>query len=53
MRIVDEDGQVVDIGVDGEIQIKSQTLLRGYHKQPDLSNKFFTADGFARTGCVI
>ena len=50
MRIVDENGEVVDIGEDGEIQIKNPTMLCGYQKQDDLFKRFITEDGFARTG---
>ncbi len=34
----------------GEIQMRSQALMLGYYKQPDLTRDTFTADGWLRTG---
>ncbi len=34
----------------GEIQMRSQALMLGYYKQPDLTRDAFTADGWLRTG---
>ena len=50
MRIVDDNGEIVDIGVDGEIQLKGPTLLCGYKKHDELYKAFVTDDGFAKTG---
>ena len=50
LRIVDENDEVGDIDVDGEIQYKSVFLFKTYKKQEDLYQKFLTDDGFARTG---
>lgn len=47
---MDEHDNVVDIGVDGEIQYKSSSVLKTYRKKEDLYKKFITDDGFARTG---
>ncbi len=35
---------------DGEIQMKSDMLMQGYFKEPQLSQDAFTADGWLRTG---
>jgi long-subunit acyl-CoA synthetase (AMP-forming) len=42
--------EVVDIGVDGEVQYKSSSVLKTYRKKEDLYNKLMTSDGYARTG---
>ena len=34
----------------GEIQMRSEALMLGYYKQPDLTRDAFTADGWLRTG---
>ena len=34
----------------GEIQMRSEALMLGYYKQPDLTRDTFTADGWLRTG---
>ncbi len=43
----------VDARIDpgtGEIQMRSQALMLGYYKEPELSKEAFTADGWLRTG---
>ncbi|WP_216897079.1 carboxylic acid reductase [Nocardia alni] len=37
----------------GELLIKSETLIPGYYKRPELSDEVFDADGFYRTGDVM
>jgi long-chain acyl-CoA synthetase len=34
----------------GEIQMRSEALMLGYYKEPDLTRDAFTADGWLRTG---
>ena len=34
----------------GEIQVKSEGLMLGYYKQPELTREAFTADGWLHTG---
>jgi long-chain acyl-CoA synthetase len=34
----------------GEIQMRSPALMRGYYKEPELSRQAFTADGWLHTG---
>lgn len=43
-------GVEVRIGADGEILIKSPARMSGYYKQPELTARSFTEDGFFRTG---
>ncbi|MCH0540329.1 thioester reductase domain-containing protein [Streptomyces sp. MUM 203J] len=37
----------------GELLLKSQTLIPGYYKRPDLTAELFDADGYYRTGDVF
>jgi long-chain acyl-CoA synthetase len=34
----------------GEIQMRSQALMLGYYKEPEMTREAFTADGWLRTG---
>lgn len=34
----------------GEVQMKSEALMLGYYKEPELTRQAFTADGWLRTG---
>ncbi len=38
------------IGDEGEIQVKSPGMMKGYFKAPELTAEAFTADGYLRTG---
>jgi long-subunit acyl-CoA synthetase (AMP-forming) len=40
----------VRIADDGEIQVKSPATMKGYYKEPALTEEVFTPDGFLRTG---
>ncbi|WP_419835002.1 AMP-dependent synthetase/ligase [Endozoicomonas atrinae] len=43
-------GIQVRIGAEGEIQVKGDTVMRGYYKKPEETAKTFTADGWLHTG---
>ena len=47
-------GRVTDICTvrvqDGEIQVNSPTLMMGYYKMPEETEKMFTGDGWLKTG---
>ena len=43
-------GVQVRIGNEGEIQIKGNTVMRGYYKKPKETEETFTEDGWLRTG---
>ena len=40
----------VRIGDNNEIQVKGESVFKGYHKRPDLNANIFTADGFYCSG---
>jgi len=43
-------GAETRISGDGELQIRSKALMKGYYKEPGLTAEAFTHDGFLRTG---
>ena len=49
MRIVDEDGEVVNEGVIGEIQMVGPNVTSGYINNPEANRKVFQ-DGWLKTG---
>lgn len=45
-------GLEVRIAEDGEVQVKSKSLMKGYYREPELTAGMFTQDGFLRTGDI-
>jgi long-chain acyl-CoA synthetase len=43
-------GLEVRIADDGEIQVRSSALMKGYYREPELTAEMFTPDGFLKTG---
>jgi long-chain acyl-CoA synthetase len=43
-------GVALRIADDGEVQVKSPSMMKGYFKDPDLTRASFTPDGWLRTG---
>ncbi|ABO24732.1 AMP-binding protein [Shewanella loihica] len=43
-------GELMPLGVEGEIQIRTPTLLKGYWNKPDLNKNLFEEGGWYRTG---
>lgn len=48
VRVVDADGAILPERQVGELQVKSDSMLTGYHNRPDLQP--FTEDGWYKTG---
>lgn len=51
-RIVDEMGNEIPVGHEGEIVAQGPCIISGYYKSQDEDGKAFTADGFFKTGDV-
>lgn len=51
-QILDEKGNIVPIGITGEIWGKSPGLTPGYWGQPELNLEVFDEEGFFRNGDV-
>lgn len=49
-RIVDEHGNEVPRGTQGEIMIRGDNVMKGYYKAPDITDKTLEPDGWLHTG---
>ena len=47
---MNEEGRIVEVGVPGEIQVKSFSLFSEYRNEEAKTREVFTADGFFKTG---
>ncbi|EAZ82665.1 acyl-CoA synthetase [Algoriphagus machipongonensis] len=52
LRTVDEEGQPVNAGDPGEIQIKGPSVFKEYWGKPEATAKSFTEDGWFKTGDI-
>ena len=52
MRLIDDDGAEVGLGLAGEIAVKGPQVMAGYWQRPDETAKVMTADGWFRTGDI-
>ena len=50
VKIIDMNGQELPVGVDDEICIRGENIMKGYIANPRANNESFTSDGFFRTG---
>ncbi len=50
LRIVDNQDQAVDPGIEGNIEVRGPQVFDGYDDNDEENRKAFTADGFFRTG---
>jgi non-ribosomal peptide synthetase component E (peptide arylation enzyme) len=50
LRLIDQHGQDVPPGAEGEIAAKGPSVHLGYYKNPGANAELFTADGWFRTG---
>lgn len=53
MRVVDEDGQVVEGGETGELLVKGPGVLRGYWGDDEATAAVLDAEGWLRTGDLV
>ncbi|KAI3393292.1 hypothetical protein diail_4474 [Diaporthe ilicicola] len=53
MRLVDDDGRDVRVGMPGEALLKGPVVMMGYHNNAEANAAAFTADGWFRTGDVV
>lgn len=51
-RIVDDDGQTLGVGQEGELLLRGPMIMKGYYNLPAETAQVLTADGFFRTGDV-
>ena len=52
IRILDDDGNQVPIGVAGEVAIRGPQVMANYWNRPDETAKAMTADGFFKSGDI-
>ena len=52
LKLLDDDGNEVPMGMPGEIAIKGPQVMAGYWQRPDETAKAMTADGFFRSGDI-
>lgn len=50
IRVVDDDGDVAECGISGEIQIRGFGVMIGYYDAPDQTTAALLPDGWLRTG---
>jgi 3-phosphoshikimate 1-carboxyvinyltransferase len=50
VRIVDDSGRAVNVGVEGNFEVRCDYNFKGYLNRPDLTAEAFTSDGYYRTG---
>jgi long-chain acyl-CoA synthetase len=50
LRIVDEQGEILPPGREGEVQVKGEQVTPGYYNDEEANQAAFTEDGFFRTG---
>lgn len=51
-KIIDDDGRVAPPGTQGEIMVRGDNVMKGYHKAPDLTANALEPDGWLHTGDV-
>lgn len=52
-RVVDDDGDTVGTGQEGELWVRGPGLLKGYWGAPDATGDVVTEDGWLRTGDLV
>ena len=52
LRIVDDNGNAMEVGGVGEIQIKGPQVMKGYYNRPDETAKAINSEGWLSTGDI-
>lgn len=52
LKVIDDEGEPLEIGGVGEICIKSKSAFLGYYKNPEATKASMTTDGFFKTGDI-
>ena len=52
VKLLDDDGNEVALGEQGEISIRGPQVMKGYWNRPEETDKVMTADGYFRTGDI-
>jgi long-chain acyl-CoA synthetase len=51
-KIIDESGEEVSIGEEGELLVRGPQVMKGYHRMPRATDEAFTEHGYFRTGDI-
>jgi len=51
-KIIDDDGNELDLSQTGELCIRGPQVMKGYWKRPDETEKVLTPDGWLKTGDI-
>ena len=51
-RIVDDNGNILPVGVKGSLQVRGGIVMKGYYKREDLTAKVIDKDGWFDTGDI-
>ena len=49
-RVMNDEGKLCDVGMQGELQIRPEYCMLGYLNRPEATAAAFTADGWVKTG---